>query len=178
MNPIASPSAARRRPQQRGISLIVSLVLLVVVTLLALGSMRGVVLQSRMSGSMHDRGLAFQAAEVALREAEQRALAATAADIPASGAACSNGFCATPALNSTPRWLNSSFTGWRSATSDAPADAQAVVEDMGDSASAWDGCENRIPVPVNCVKHRYVVTARSAADGRATVLVQSQIAAP
>ena len=54
----SSPTA-----RQRGIAMIVSLVLLVIVTLLALGSLRGVVLQSRMSGTTTDRSLAFAAAE-------------------------------------------------------------------------------------------------------------------
>ena len=71
----------------------VSLILLVVATLVALGSMRGVVLQTRMSGSTHDRSLAFQAAEAALRDAETRAATATAASFPASGSTCSGGFC-------------------------------------------------------------------------------------
>ena len=64
---------------QRGVSMMVSLVLLVVVTLIALGSMRGVVMQARMSGASHDRSLSFQAAEAALREAEARAALATRA---------------------------------------------------------------------------------------------------
>lgn len=179
--PASSSSRQRRLPRrQRGISLIVSLVLLLVVTLLALGSMRGVVLQARMSAGTHDRSLAFQAAEVALREAEQRAVAATDGSIPSSG--CNDGYCAAPALNATPRWFDSAFAGWRTATADAPTDApappEAIVEDMGDSASNWPGCENDSTPSPNCLAHRYVVTARSTADGRATVLVQSQVAAP
>jgi Tfp pilus assembly protein PilX len=91
-------SRARRRGQ-RGISLMVSLVLLVVVTLIALGSMRGVVMQARMSGATHDRSLTFQAAEAALREAEARAAAATAANIPAPTATTAT----APRRRSTPR---------------------------------------------------------------------------
>lgn len=167
----------RHRPRrQRGISLVVALVLLLVVTLLSLGSMRGVVLQTRMSAGTHDRNLAFQAAEVALREAEQRAAAATATSVPASG--CNDGYCAMPALNATPPWLNSAFAGWRTATAAAPADADAVVQDMGESASNWLGCENDTTPSPNCPAHRYVVTARSTAAGRATVIVQSQVAVP
>jgi type IV pilus assembly protein PilX len=163
---------------QRGISLIVSLVLLVVVTLIALGSMRGVVLQARMSGTTHDRSLAFEAAEAALREAERRAATATAADIPANG--CVSGYCATPALADTPRWLDDAFAGWRAAGAAAPADApvpEAIVEDMGDAPN-WMGCESEIPRQPNCSTRRYRISARSTADGRASVLVQSQYAAP
>lgn len=167
------------RRGQRGISLLVSLILLVVATLVALGSMRGVVMQTRMSGSTHDRSLAFQAAEAALRDAETRAAAAVTSNFPAAG--CTGGFCAQPALGDTPRWEDTAFTGWRTATTAAvPADApvpEAIVEDKGDAPN-WLGCEHEIPRQPNCVTRRYQITARSSADGRASVLVQSQFAAP
>ena len=83
------------RPRQRGFSLVVSLVLLVLVTVVALAGMRAVALESRMSASTYDRNLAFQAAETVLREAEARASAAVAANFP--GAGCVAGYCAEPA---------------------------------------------------------------------------------
>ena len=163
---------------QQGISLIVSLVLLVIVTLLAVGSLRGVVLQARMSGTTTDRSLAFAAAEAALRDAERQAATASATSFPNAG--CTNGWCATPAVNETPRWMDDAFAGWRDSNAQAPADAptpQALVEDMGDAPN-WAGCENEIPRQPNCSTRRYRVTGRSTADGRATVLVQSHYAAP
>lgn len=167
------------RHGQRGISLMVSLILLVVVTLVALGSMRGVVMQTRMSGTTHDRSLAFQAAEAALRDAETRAAAAVAGSFPAAG--CAAGFCVQPALGDTPRWEDAAFAGWRTVTTAAvPAAAavpEAIVEDKGDAPN-WLGCENEIPRQPNCVTRRYQISARSTAEGRASVLVQSQYAAP
>lgn len=65
---IAIPAAFPRR--QRGVALIVALVLLLVVTVLGLASMRGTSLQERMSANMYDRSLAFQRGEAALRAAE------------------------------------------------------------------------------------------------------------
>jgi type IV pilus assembly protein PilX len=158
--------------------MIVSLVLLVIVTLLALGSLRGVVLQSRMSGTTTDRSLAFAAAEAALRDAERRAAVVDTATFPAIG--CADGLCATPAAADAPRWMDDAFAGWRTSTAAAPTDAAtpvAIVEDMGDAPN-WAGCENEIPRQPNCSTRRYRVSARSTADGRATVLVQSQVAAP
>lgn len=55
---------------QRGVALVVALVLLLVVTLLGLASMRSTSLQERMSANMFDRSLAFQRSEAALRAAE------------------------------------------------------------------------------------------------------------
>lgn len=57
--------------RQRGVALIVALVLLLVVTVLGLASMRGTALQERMSANMFDRSLAFQRSEAALRAAEE-----------------------------------------------------------------------------------------------------------
>lgn len=162
---------------QRGISLIVSLVLLLVVTLIATASMRGVVMQTRMSATSYDRSLAFQAAEAALREAEALAVAATAADFPAAG--CLGGKCATPAAGDTPRWLDDSFTAWRTAAAAAPSDAavpEAVVEKMEDGSN-WFGCENEIPRQPNCRTPRYRISSRSTATERAAVIVQSDVAA-
>jgi type IV pilus assembly protein PilX len=51
---------------QRGMALVISLVLLVVVTLVGLAGMRGTILQERMAGGAYDRETAFQAAEAAL----------------------------------------------------------------------------------------------------------------
>jgi type IV pilus assembly protein PilX len=158
--------------------MIVSLVLLVIVTLLALGSLRGVVLQSRMSGTTTDRSMAFEAAEAALRDAERRAAVVDTATLPAIG--CADGFCATPAAADAPRWMDQAFAGWRNSTAAAPTDTAtpaAIVEDMGDAPN-WPGCENEIPRQPNCSTRRYRVSARSTADGRATVLVQSHVAAP
>lgn len=58
------------RRDQRGVALVVSLILLVVATLIGLASIRGATLQERMSANMYDRSLAFQRAESALRAAE------------------------------------------------------------------------------------------------------------
>jgi len=56
--------------RQRGVVLTVSLILLLVVTLLAVSSMQGTVLEEKMAGNTRDRNLAFQSTESAIREAE------------------------------------------------------------------------------------------------------------
>ena len=55
---------------QKGSVLLVSLIMLLLLTLVAVAGMQGTILQERMTGNLRDRGLAFQAAEAALREAE------------------------------------------------------------------------------------------------------------
>jgi type IV pilus assembly protein PilX len=58
------------RRRQRGAVLAVSLILLLVITLIAVSSMQGTVLEEKMAGNSLDRNLAFQSAESAVREAE------------------------------------------------------------------------------------------------------------
>src|SRR5690606_36671528 len=69
MNMMRSPPSSMPI-RQRGVALVVALVLLLVVTVIGLASMRGTSLQERMSANMFDRSLSFQRAEGALRAAE------------------------------------------------------------------------------------------------------------
>ncbi|HHW75840.1 MAG TPA: hypothetical protein GX399_02210 [Xanthomonadaceae bacterium] len=57
--------------RQSGAVLVISLLLLVIMTVLSTSAMQSTVLQERMAGNDRDRNLAFQAAEAALRDAEQ-----------------------------------------------------------------------------------------------------------
>ena len=84
-----------RPVRERGVALVVVLILLLVVTLLALASLRNALLAERMSASVLDRSLAFQAVEAALREGE--AYAATRPVPTTSG--CVSG----PMAGRTPR---------------------------------------------------------------------------
>ena len=59
-----------RLRRQRGVALVVSLILLLVATIVGLAASRGTLLQERMSANSYDRSLAFQRAESALRAAE------------------------------------------------------------------------------------------------------------
>lgn len=59
------------RQKESGAILIVSVILLVVLTLLAIAGLRSATLQERMAGNARDRAIAFQAAESALMGAEK-----------------------------------------------------------------------------------------------------------
>ncbi len=56
--------------RQSGVALVVGLLLLVVMTLIGITTMRGTILEERMAGNYRDKGLSFQMAETALRDAE------------------------------------------------------------------------------------------------------------
>lgn len=95
---------------QRGVSLVVSLIFLVILTLLGLTAMRVATMEERMSGNARDRNIAFQAAEAALRDAEfdircqkydgsaatvKRPIDCISGAIGAD-ASCTNGLCCNP----------------------------------------------------------------------------------
>lgn len=75
--------------RQRGVVLIVALVVLLVLSMLGVSSMQGTVMEERMAGNMYDRNIAFQAAEAALRAGETDASAGVniAYDVSASSTA-------------------------------------------------------------------------------------------
>jgi len=64
-----NPLPTTHAPQE-GFVLIVGLVILGLLTMLALSSMRDTTMQEKMAGASRESGLAFQAAESALRDAE------------------------------------------------------------------------------------------------------------
>ena len=76
-----NPSFGHR---QRGAVLVVSLLLLLVMTVLALGASQATRMQERMAGNSRDRDLAFQSVEGGVRAGERRILKPTN---PGSGTA-------------------------------------------------------------------------------------------
>ena len=169
-----SASFSRSSARQRGATLVVVLILLLLMTLLGLASLRGTVLEERMTANLLDRGMAFQVAEAGLREAE--ALMDPQPTFPGTG--CVNGLCGTPDPAATERWLEA--TGpWRTGTvvetsMDPP---QFFIENMGLGVN-WPKCD---ALPENkrspqCETPRFRVTSRSAQDGRASVILQGMYA--
>lgn len=175
----SSTFVAPRR--QSGIALVVVLVLLLIMTLLGLASLRGTLLEERMSANLYDRSLSFQAVEAALREVEARLRDVNVRNqFPASG--CDKGLCARPDPTATgykDRATDPAFAGWHPATQvDALTATPAYfVENMGEAAN-WFECKKLIPVDPGCLSPRYRVTARSSAADRAEVVIQTSYAAP
>lgn len=171
---------AARPSAQRGVALIVVLILLLVVTLLGLASMRGTLLQERMAGNVVARGQAFQAAEAVLREAE--AFAATQPTLPDSG--CTNGVCAMPGAGDPPAWEADGFwdtTGNYRLASEEIGDIQPryVVEDYGQSESAaCTGSVDMSASPCTNAKQVYRITVLSRAANGAEVMLQSTYEVP
>lgn len=186
MNTLKSPPPRHgARVSQRGVALIVSLILLLVITLMSLAGMQSTTLQERMSGNMYDRSIAMQAAEAALRAAE----AAISAD-PDIGVNCvanpcniipANTFSGTDGSWTTaaaPFVVNTAMSGGETPQYHIQFIAQGDEEDLlGQSASAnsaqygGTGAGN--------LTNYYRITARSGApsanSSRAFVVLQTTV---
>ena len=182
------PTMKSNRSDQHGASLVVVLILLLVMTLLGLAVLRGALLEERMSANLLDRSQNFQAAEAALRDAEARLLASQwGVNPPAAGAACTNGMCGMPAATVADRATDPAFAGWQASAVNVnngigaqPVQPQFFIEHAG-WVETWFEC-NEIGSKYRgtelCIRPIYKVTARSEANGRASVLLQSSFVAP
>jgi len=162
--------------QQRGASLVVVLILLLLMTLMGLAVLRGTTMEERMTANLYDRSLSFQAVESALRQGEALAQATAVSAVPSSG--CNNGVCSLPTPTATDRWLDTSFGGWVNATNNL-ADANTpvpvaryMIEYMG-MAPTWPGCDRKLPRDKLCMAPRFRITAITDVDGRANVMLQT-----
>ncbi len=88
-----------RAVSQRGLSLVTTLMFTVAALVLGVSVMGVNVMQERIIGNTKDRDFAFQAAEAALRDAEQD-IAANVKSDTAFTDACTNGLCTAPTLRS------------------------------------------------------------------------------
>jgi type IV pilus assembly protein PilX len=87
---------------QRGVTLIVTLVMLVLITLVGVSSIRNSTLDERMAGNSRDRDKAFQAAEAAVQTCLSRIQAETYTGTPLVPAASN----ATPVWEVAANWSN------------------------------------------------------------------------
>ncbi len=164
-------SRRKSRRTERGVALIISLVLLVVMTLLGLTAIRSVTLEEKMAGQTFDRSVSFQTTEAALREAE--AFVEANKPTPAAGSACVSGVCGMATGSSVERWNDSSFAGWKNATavtsSAITVTPQYFIEYLGNT---FPCVPDDLSKPTDC--KRYRITARSnAGNDRANVMLQS-----
>ena len=89
--------------QQRGVTLIIALIFLAVLALLGATAAQNSVLEERMAGNTRDRDLAFQAAEAALKDAENLSKAFLNANLGSPGLVDASN-CAAP--NVAPCYLS------------------------------------------------------------------------
>lgn len=123
-------SLHRPHSAQAGVSLVVVLVLLLIMSLLGLAVLRGTLLEERMSANMYDRSLAFQQAESALMEAQDR----VRARVQAAG----KGWVIGVKCGEDPN--NGGASGITDANCVTPADAYTGGNACGGTAAPTDNC--------------------------------------
>ena len=159
--------------QQQGIALVISLLLLLAITLVAVSSMQSSLLQERMSANLYDRQLSYQQVEAALLEAE---VMLTVNDPVAliDGA----GVYDLPVTGAEDRWNDSSLV-WLPATAlndSSDTGAQYLIEYMGDWPYPPECADvaSKDKISVGCLSPTFRITARTVSDnGRAAVMLQS-----
>jgi type IV pilus assembly protein PilX len=180
--------AVPRIRRQRGVALVVSLVLLLVATIVGLAASRSTLLQERMSANSFDRSLAFQRAEAGLRAAEG-AITTNWVITSLGGEDCSAAGCASVPSNA--------FTGTNSTWTDVgstydvndaitPGIPQYYIQfmgtgtaddDNGTKQNAESGNYGAATAPANVAYYR--VTSRSSAPstlgGRSIVVLQTTV---
>lgn len=113
--------------RNRGVALFISLVLLLVLTIIGVSSVQTTTLETRMARNEHDRLIAFQAAESALRDAEAFLNTVVTTAVFTDGGA--GGLWTVADLGDPDRWEDASV--WNAGTS---VEAPTVLEDPGGDA--------------------------------------------
>ncbi|MDH5835548.1 pilus assembly PilX family protein [Luteimonas kalidii] len=156
---------------ERGISLVIVLILLVAVSVLGIAVLRSSAMQERMSANLRDRNLAVQSTEAALRFAQDQVLAGAAWDtnVPDGDSCSEDGICPT---GSAPSWQDLPDTQYDSDL--IPEPPQYWIEYLGQGPARRGSCD-QIPQPLDCFSPMYRVTARTRSEGRADVTMQANI---
>lgn len=174
----ARPAFSRPHPDVRaqGAALVASLMMLAVILVLGLASMRLATTEERMAGYAQDRQLAFQAAEAALRELEDR----VAQDRPVAPAACGSApsltgpafrICPAPAASALPRWIQPAAAEWGDASPVGPAGAQLTPRYLLEHLGSQFACDPTPGAAQDCSQYR--ITVRAGGGPRAEVMLQS-----
>lgn len=188
------PSSARAG--QRGVALVVALILLVVITLVGIAAVSGTIMQQKMASNFSDRQMAFQADEAALRQAESVVQAlpsqVSASALPTTMRNCSpaaatltqctdNPFTETTATLPAANIISVSSANY-DAGKVAAGQPQYVIEYMGNfkaptpDVRQLSPCSGYAPCGPSNTADYYRITARSFTPGtqdRATATLQS-----
>jgi type IV pilus assembly protein PilX len=134
---------ARRR--QNGATLLVAIIMLLIITLLALSSMRGVSLESRITGNLKMQKTLFNAAEGALRIGEN---SISRVAPPSASSVCNSTFClrwslsdlAVPATKDTPtRFTSADVNNVTTVVNNYDVTVQWYVVDLGNLVGTSQG---------------------------------------
>lgn len=180
------------RSAQKGVALVVALILLVVITLVGFAAVRGTIMQQKMASNLYDRQIAFQSAEAAMRAATLR-IAGNPGDIArncqAGGVVCQANPFSDPNLDASKIVAVGKGTadGQFTASVISTGQPQYVIENMGNwydpnTSTGYNqsaNAHNYGAQGVSTTVVYYRVTARSGdpatVGNRAVVTLQAMI---
>jgi len=158
-----------RWKKQQGVALVISLLMLVAITLLAVSALRNTVIQEKMAGNLTDAEISRQVVEMTLRQ--------VAGQLPPANAPAWFVPAVPAPVQGTPDvWNNSAF--WNNAGQVVVAvngrnyTGQYIVENLGFWTSRQDPTCKPKENPL-CERQTYRITARNQpVEGRAAVMMQ------
>lgn len=166
--------------RQGGMSLLVVLILLVVMSVLGIAVLRSAAMQERMSANMYDRSLATQATEAALADAiaylgdPARSGGNWDREVPDATSCAARGVCPTFTTQAQATWQPGPPYG--DADPDVPdTTTQYWIEYLGENQSHRSTGGVRPASQISSLGPMYRITARSQAEGRASVTLQSDV---
>lgn len=165
------------RNRQTGISLLVVLVLLIMMSVLGIAVLRSAAMQERMGANMYDRSLALQAAERALvagRTALGTAGAATMNPAAITTTTCANsGICPSFTTAANVTWQAGPTLGGAGGV--PTTTTQYWIEYLGEN-SAYMETGGVVPTSETAsMGPMFRITARAQQAGRASVTLQSDV---
>ncbi|MHB9797793.1 pilus assembly PilX family protein [Pseudomonas sp. MT3] len=146
------------RARQQGATLFVALIMLLIVTLLAISSLREVILESRMTANSLEAKRLTSAAEAGLRAGE--GTINTAVTVPEASDTCTSESCVRYASAE----IADDYTSPRFASGDtkadyAPADNTTFDTDSRDTTIQWYA----VPAGTTCVEDNCALTGKGGA---------------
>ena len=193
MSEVYSPRTHLGRTTQQGVSLLVVLVLLLVMSVLGIAVLRSSAMQERMSANLRDRNDALQAAETGLIRAQNEVVrgtfnamwdgSKTFAELrtAASKTCAGNGYCdrSDPAVATTWETAPATPTAWTNVSGASGPSYGYVVEYLGkakgESAEVQGVCNTTSAPRYLCERPMFRVTSYGRGRGVAQAVLQSNI---
>jgi type IV pilus assembly protein PilX len=158
--------------RQHGVSLIVALVMLIVLTLIGVSSMNTAIVELKMAGSAQQQSIALNRANELLRVGEDRVVEIVDDPLAFDFSATGDGYYskADDIDVHNIHWADQSLKSVQGATSDEVYIAEYLGPEEIPGESMKEGTDGRI---IGGAVHTFRITSRSAAGKSALRLVQS-----
>ncbi len=163
--------------KQQGVTLVISLIMLVMLTLVVIGSINMSTSQEKVAYNVQDKEISFQMAESGIREAEQFIQGLTAQPTPR--ASCTNSACvlnlnvaASPEVNSSAWWQTNGtqYAGTIAGANNAPYYIVQFLRFVPDTPTLGDTPKTGV--------YYYRITARgTGATDQAVSVIQTTFSA-